>query len=263
MKGRFAEAIRRALADPAAVGIEPDAPEAPEAHRRMILAKPLLRRVYQTWYALIRERLPAGEGATLEIGSGAGFAAACIPGIVTSDVMKLPWNDRVIDALALPFRDGELRAIAMVNAFHHIPDPARFLHEASRAVRPGGRIVMVEPWRTGWSRLVYRNLHHEPWDEAGSWRLAEGHPMRSANGALPWIVFRRDAERLRREFPEWSPRGTTPIMPLSYLLSGGVSMRALAPGWSASALRTFEKSLGLDRLGMFAVITLERQDIAR
>jgi ubiquinone/menaquinone biosynthesis C-methylase UbiE len=47
----------------------------------------------------------------------------------------------------------------MTDVFHHIPKPEAFLKEASRCLRPGGRIVMIEPWICGWSKLVYGYLH--------------------------------------------------------------------------------------------------------
>jgi ArsR family transcriptional regulator len=45
---------------------------------------------------------------------------------------------------ALPIRDGELDAALIVLTLHHAPDPAALLAEAARAVRPGGRIVIVD-----------------------------------------------------------------------------------------------------------------------
>jgi ubiquinone/menaquinone biosynthesis C-methylase UbiE len=44
----------------------------------------------------------------------------------------------------LPVRDGELD-IAMVSlVLHHVPDPGRALSEVGRAVKPGGRVLVVD-----------------------------------------------------------------------------------------------------------------------
>ena len=53
-------------------------------------------------------------------------------------------------------------------------------------------------------------------------------------------------------------------MPLRYVLSGGISMRALMPGWSFTAWRAVERLATplMSELAMFATITLRRSDVA-
>ena len=50
------------------------------------------------------------------------------------------------------------------------------------------------------------------------------------------------------------------MMPLAYLLTGGVSMRSLMPSWSYQWVRSMEKLIpGVDgKCGMFAFIVLDR-----
>ena len=45
---------------------------------------------------------------------------------------------------ALPVADGELDAALVVLALHYAPEPERVIREAVRAVRPGGRVVVVD-----------------------------------------------------------------------------------------------------------------------
>ena len=45
---------------------------------------------------------------------------------------------------ALPLESGELDAATMVLVLHHLPDPAAALGEASRVLKPGGRLLMVD-----------------------------------------------------------------------------------------------------------------------
>ena len=119
----------------------------------------------------------------------------------------------------------------MVNLLHHVADASRCLDETARCVRPGGAFAAIEPWVSPWSRVVYRRLHHEPFDPgAAGWRLPPGGPLSGANGALPWILFQRDRERFEREHPRWRLERVEPITPFRYLLSGGISMRSLMPG---------------------------------
>jgi hypothetical protein len=163
--------------------------------------------------------------------------------------------------MRLPLADGALRGLVMTNVFHHIPDARAFLREAARTVRRGGALVMIEPWATTWSTIVYRRLHHEPFEpRASDWTVPPAGPLSGANGALPWIVFERDRVRLEREFPEWRVASIEPFMPFRYLVSGGVSLRCLVPAWTYGSWRALERGLTrwMRRWGMFARIVLVR-----
>ena len=121
---------------------------------------------------------------------------------------------------------------------------------------------MIEPWVTKWSKLIYTNLHHEPFrPQSAQWEFSTTGPMSGANGALPWILFERDRDQFDREFPEWGVQRIEIQMPFRYLVSGGVSMRSLAPGWSFGLCRGFEQALKpwMRSLGMFATIVLSRR----
>lgn len=45
---------------------------------------------------------------------------------------------------ALPIDDGQLDAALIVLVLHHVPEPARALAEAARAIRRGGRLVITD-----------------------------------------------------------------------------------------------------------------------
>lgn len=45
---------------------------------------------------------------------------------------------------ALPMDDGELDAAVMALVLHHVPEPARALAECARALKPGGRVLIVD-----------------------------------------------------------------------------------------------------------------------
>jgi SAM-dependent methyltransferase len=165
-----------------------------------------------------------------------------------------------MDGHQLPFAAQSVRAIVMTNVLHHLPQPRRFFAEAARCMHPGGRMLMIEPWVTPWSTLIYSRLHHEPFvPQATEWDFPPNGPLSGANGALPWILFVRDREQFRREFPMWHIVQIRPIMPFRYLVSGGVSMRSLMPGWASGGWRTLERWLEpwADQLAMFCQIVLE------
>jgi SAM-dependent methyltransferase len=252
--------LRQIMAHPLTKGLDIDDPGTTALRREIIRTKPFLMRCYQEWYDLAIASLPDMPGRVVEIGSGAGFFRERLPGLITSDVFVAPGVDLVFDARQMPFPDASLRAVVMFNVFHHVPDVSAMLREAARALAPGGRIVMIEPWVTPWSRLIYTRLHHEPFSEtAREWTFTGTGPLSSANGALPWIVFRRDAKLFAERFPDLKCVSIRPFMPLRYLLSGGVSMRSLSPAWSFGFWRGLERLLPAGCFGMFAHVVVERR----
>jgi SAM-dependent methyltransferase len=254
--------LRNRLAHPLARGRDLDDPSTTALRRRIIAEKPPLADIYREWYAWLNRQLPSGHGRVLELGSGAGSMRDAVPGVITSDIFAVPGIDLMLDAQRLPFADGSLRGIVMTNVLHHVPDLRLFFREARRCVRPGGVVAMIEPWRTPWSSFVYRRLHHEPFAaDARDWTVGGDGPLSDANGALPWIVFSRDRQQFEREFPEWRISRVEPLMPLRYLLSGGVSLRSLVPAWTFGAWKRVDRFLERwpARFAMFAGIALEKR----
>jgi SAM-dependent methyltransferase len=254
--------MAKLLSHPLTRGLDLDSPETTALRRRIMSEKAFLRRLYVEWYGLIRANLPPVEGEVLELGSGAGFMDSFIDGLITSEVFPTPGARVVLDGSRLPFPSASLRAIVMTDVFHHIATPRAFLMEARRALAAGGRIVMIEPWVTRWSRFVYRRFHHEPFEpEASRWEFPSSGPLSGANGALPWIVFERDHAILEREFPELRVATIRPLMPMAYLWSGGVGLRALAPGFAYRPWRALEGAVAaIERAtAMFALVVVERR----
>jgi SAM-dependent methyltransferase len=253
--------VKSWLAHPLTRGLDLDDPQTTALRRQIVREKRFLRKLYLEWYRELAASLPDGEGNVLELGSGAGFLREVVPEVVTSDIQPVPGVDLVADALALPYGDGALRAIVMTNLLHHLSDVQRFLDEAARCVRVGGVVSMIEPWVTPWSKLVWTRLHHEPFDPAASaWRQEPGGPLSAANSALPWIVFERDRQRFCREAPAWAIERIRPFTPFRYLVSGGVSLRSLMPGWTFGSWSGLERALDpvMGWIAMFAHIVLRR-----
>lgn len=250
--------LNRLLAHPLTAGLSVDDPRTTVLRRGIIRDKAFLRSIYTEWYQRIIRALP-GKQDVLELGSGAGFLRDHLPGVITSEVFETSGIQLVVDACDLPWPDRSLDAIVMTDVFHHIPDAGRFLREAARCIRPEGKIVMIEPWRTPWSEWVYTHLHSEPFAPKNGWTTPKTGPLSGANGALPWIVFERDRAVFERDHAQWQIKAIERLMPISYLLSGGVSMRSLAPGWLYPLIRAFESRLDQHRWAMFALIELERK----
>jgi SAM-dependent methyltransferase len=253
--------LDRLLRHPATGNFDLDDPRTIVIRREILQQKRFLQRIYSDWYQNILAVMPQGDGPVVEMGSGVGYLSGVLPGAITSDLLFVSHVRAVLDGCRLPFAAGSLRAIVMTNVFHHLPHPEAFLYDAERSLRPGGIVAMVEPWFTPWSRLVYGRLHHEPFNSAAeSWELPKGGPLSGANGALPWIVFERDRARFEAAFLGLRVRSIRPLMPFSYLLSGGFSALAPMPGWSFRLWRAIERALEPLNpwLAMFALIVLDR-----
>jgi len=260
-KNRWSHALRAMLAHPLTRGLDLDDPATTERRRQIIRSKGLLKRIYSQWYGMIQAGL--GEnGPILELGSGGGFMSESINGLIPSEVFFCKNVAVIADAMALPFAPASLRAIVMVDVLHHIPDVRKFFNEADRCLRQGGAILMVEPWVSRWSKLIYTKLHHEPFlPQAAEWSFPSRGPLSGANGALPWILVERDRAVFERDFPQFEISTVQPIMPFQYLVSGGISMRSLGPGWSFHFWRILEAILHpwMKDWGMFAFIAFRKR----
>jgi SAM-dependent methyltransferase len=255
--------LRRLLVHPLARGLDLESAAATAVHARLIREKPLLNRLYRRYYAEFEEASGrAAAGARLEIGSGGGFLGELIPGLISVDLRPGADVDLAASALELPLADGRIGAIFMLNVLHHLPDPARFFDEAIRVLAPGGRLVAIEPYVSPLARVLYGKLHHEAFEpERQEWEVPVDGPLAGANGALPWIVFERDRAEFERRFPALEIARVDPHTVAAYLLSGGVSLRALLPGAAAGPLFALEERLGplYDRLATMMTVELRRR----
>jgi len=230
-----------------------------------IRGKAGLRRLYREVYESYRDclaRCPTG-GATVELGSGGGFVKEVVPEMITSDILPYQDVDLVLDAMAMPFADSSLRAVCMVNVFHHIPDVARFLAEAQRVLVPGGRVFMVDQHIGLLSRPVYRWLHSEPFHpEAAEWSFTSHGPVSDANGALSMLVFKRDIQKFEAMFPQLKLVRYRPHTPLRYWLCGGLKTWTLLPGWAFPAATAVDRGLATisSHFCSFADIELVKND---
>lgn len=170
----LASLFRRILAHPLTAGLELDDPATTQLRKQIISSKRFLTAIYDEWYRKIAAGLPAVDGVVLELGSGAGHCDRHISNLITSEVFFCNTIRLVADAQRMPFSNQSLRAIVFTNVMHHMPDVCQFFTEASRCLRRGGKILMIEPWVTPWSRFVYTRFHHEPFcAEAADWTFRQ------------------------------------------------------------------------------------------
>lgn len=165
----------------------------------------------------------------------------------------------IINAESIPFENMSLSFIMMTNVFHHISKPFLFLEEAKRTLKAGGKIIMIEPTNTIFSKFIYKYFHHEPFEENGIRQIKSGA---YANQALPYIYFIRDRAWYEKEFPDLKIERIHYHTPFKYLLSGGVSQPQLVPSFTYPFVQALEKTLNPfnHRIGLFKTIVLRKDD---
>jgi SAM-dependent methyltransferase len=108
-----------------------------------------------------------------------------------------------IDAMDLPLRDESVDLVYGFAFVHHLPDVERFLREAARVLRPGGRCVLMDNaysplWqhlKLGWlatlMRLSHRTQPRSPEDVrdtlAGGFREERLADSIRRVGGIPWF----------------------------------------------------------------------------
>ncbi len=237
-------------------------------HGRQWRQKPVLRDIYLDLYRRMAEEI--APGATLEIGGGSGIFKEFAPHVVTTDILPAPWLDLVADAQFLPVGDATFDNIVMFDVLHHIEFPRRFLAEASRVLRPGGRIILMEPAMTPLSWPFYHWMHPEPVDlSADPLRHGQPDPTRdafAANQALPTRLVGRDRARFAAAFPEFVVLRTRWLSLFAYPLSGGFQPWCLLPQPLVRPLLKVENVLApiLGRLlGFRMLIVIEKRAAAQ
>jgi SAM-dependent methyltransferase len=156
---------------------------------------------------MLRELLGDLQGRRLaDIGCGHGALARRLAGMGAEVIGLDPQATAVTSALAgdvdsgahwaaaageaLPLPDGSLDDVLYFNALHHVPaqDMDAALAEAHRTLRPGGRLLAVEPIAEGPLFELTRVVE----DETGV-RAAADAALARAHGGVGWrLVVRRE-----------------------------------------------------------------------
>ena len=225
--------------------------------------KALLREIYAGFYDRIVGLIDQPTaGAIVEVGSGIGNLRERLPGAIATDLFPNPWLDLVCDGYELPFRDGSVSHLILFDVFHHLRAPLAFLEEARRALVPGGRVIVFEPYISAMSYPVYGLLHHEPVALKGNISTARslGRPRDyyAAQGNATRIFFadgaaangRRDGDSDRSGpgsiascLEGWRVFHAEAFASFAYLLSGGFSKPAMYPARLLKGMECVDRKL--------------------
>lgn len=236
-----------------------------ESHDSVLSRKPELQQVFHDIHtrmlSLETQCGVASSGLRLELGSGVYPMQRTDPGVFSTEVVPGAAVDLVMDAEHMPFPAESVRTLFLQNVFHHFADPALFLSEAARVLRPGGVVIMLEPYGSNLGRLLYPRLFKtETYDPAMlGWRSPSTGPMSGANQALSHIVFARDRQLFVRAFPTLEiVAEETERSWLRYLASGGLNFPRLLPRAAFRVARRaehrFDRVSGLLALHHYVVL---------
>ena len=196
------------------------------------------------WYKRLYERLLGNKETVsglriLEVGSGTSPLKHFYPSVFTSDIMPLDYVDYVFDAHDIDgvskIENESLDVIALTNVLHHMHDPIRFLSSARNKLRSGGKIIMVEPYFSNLSKLIYFYLHHESsnFDVDVPCLSKVVGPLSSSNMAIPYMIFWAKKCWISQVLKYYiiDESKTFYYTGISYMATGGISHNIIMPHW--------------------------------
>ena len=233
-------------------------------HKNIIKKKDFLYRLYLEYYGIFKESIKdIPDGLKIEIGSGGGFLKEVISDVITSDVIELPDVDKVFFAEKIPYPDESVAAFFLLDTLHHIKEPDKFLSEVNRCLKPGAKIIMIEPTNTILSRLFFKYIHQEQFDDKKDKWIVDGEGrLGDANIAMPWIIFIRDREKFLKKYPNLEILQINKHTPFRMFLSGGLSYRQFVSSASFGFFTNIEKILSPchNILGSFMTIVVKKSE---
>ena len=184
---------------------------------------------------------------------------------ISSEMISKINNPHIIatvgDAHDIKFESNSFELIYMRNVIHYIDYPFKAFSEIYRCLKPGGKIVMIEPTNTLFSRLFFKYVHQEEFDSTKDEWVVDGEGrLADANIAMPWIIFIRDREKFLKKYPDLKILKIHKHTPFRMFLSGGLSYKQFVPSASFGFFTNIEKLLlpFNDTTGSFMTIVVKK-----
>ena len=209
-------------------------------------SKPILKIVYRDLYQLAAQYLTSlPEPKIVELGSGMGHIREVIPNAIRTELFPFPWIDQVENAYKLSFDDESVSDLISTDVFHHLKYPGTALTEFNRVLRPGGRMILLEPCMSLLGLLVYGVFHVEPiainknidWFAPTDWS-PDSMDYYAAQGNATRIFV---GKRYRPQLTAWKSIKTIRLSALAYAASGGYSGPQLYPTRMYTVVKSLEK----------------------
>lgn len=217
-------------------------------HSKVAAVKPafldVIRDIQTSFLDSLNHNKDSSLISILEVGSGVIPLSSNGYLVVSSDIQVSNGVNVCIDGTAIGLKTASFNYLFCQNSFHHFESLSRFLVEASRILRPGGKVYLVEPSFSLLARIVYPRLfdsetyiHDLKLHNIDDVQKSNRYP----NQASSYVLFVKNLSLLIDSLPfiesvsiRHLPSG------LRYLLTGGLNFRSLAPKRVLSLLRRFE-----------------------
>lgn len=188
-------------------------------------------------YHLIKERFswmneyirPTDE-VIVELGCGAGLSEFFIKTdkLIMTDIVEHEWVDKCIDAMNIEYPDESIDVIICSHMIHHISNPACFLDNLARKLKPNGRILIQDIYTCSLMKAVLRIMRHEGWSDIvdvydRNAVCNEPNDPWSANCSIPKLLFfTGGGYKFEQQFPMYKILEKKKCECFLFLLSGGV-----------------------------------------
>lgn len=180
-------------------------------------------------YGWMNDFILESDTRIFELGAGPGFSKSFITNshLSITDILENDWIDLRVDALSLPFKDGEVDVLICSHMIHHLAHPKIFFEKVAQVLRPGGVVLVSEIDTTGFlMRFLLRLMRHEGWSyevDVFSDTEVANDPIDpwSANCAIPEMLF-RDEKKFHETVPQLKIEKNELTECLIFPISGGV-----------------------------------------
>ena len=208
-------------------------------------AKPVLREIYAGFHRLIASQLSQVSGVTVELGSGIGNIKEVIPNCLRTDLFPNPWLDQTENAYKLSFENSSVSNLILFDVFHHLEYPGLALKEFKRVLKPGGRVIIFDPYISLLGSIVFGLLHHEPvafnrpitWDAPSTWSSTEERYY-AAQGNATRVFF---GNKFKQNLADWNVVTRQRFACISYVASGGYSKPQMYPDFALPFMRSVDQ----------------------
>ena len=170
-------------------------------------------------------------------------------------------SDEILRRHQLVWQKKPILRIVLFDAFHHLENVRYFFDEALRVLQPGGRVIIMDPYISVSSWLVYHFLHPEPVDfDQDPLALSPMQPGRKpfdVNQTISTILFERSGRRFQDVYPNLRKLEHHRLAFFAYPLSGGFERPSLMPTWMIRHVLAFERLLAaLSRYLAFRILVV-------
>lgn len=241
-------------------------------NRKRLRKNPNLLYWYGKLYGKLFSCIPdINSKKILEIGSGTSPLKQFYPQVITSDVMQLEYLDHVFNCHDIDtyhdIADSSIDIVTLTNVLHHLKDPIRFLQNATKKIKDGGTVILVEPYFSLISHPIYKFLHHEQVNfNVKEPRLNEiDGPLATSNQAIPYMIFFKNKEWRAQliDYYDMAKAKYSFFSSLSYFFTGGISHAFPMPSWLYHLSFPIDRCLGNLAPRLFASFFIARLTATR